>query len=67
MQVKKSSRILKIFINGREYAEKILVCTEISQFMNILELNVKHLETLNDLFSITICKNKGLKTTYLLR
>ena len=46
MQVKKSSRILTIFINGREYAEKILVCTEISQFMNILELNVEHLETL---------------------
>ena len=29
---------------------------EISQFMNILELNVEHLETLSDLFSITICK-----------
>ena len=26
--------------------------------MNILEFNVEHLETLDDLFSITICKKK---------
>ena len=29
--------------------------------MNILELNVEHLETLNDLFSVTICKKNMIK------
>ena len=29
--------------------------------MNILELNVEHLEILNDLFSITICKKNDYR------
>lgn len=41
MQVKKSSRILTIFINGRVCRENTSLYIEISQFMNILELNTR--------------------------